>query len=112
MIDVISINDERFLRAVQVALALALAVALAPALALTLTLTLPLAVAVAVALAPSLSLSRSRTLTLTLRAVQYAVGDALVCDTLDEARKLAYHNESGERYKVVTVDGTIINKVS
>ena len=48
----------------------------------------------------------------TLRAVQYAVGDALVCDTLDEARKLAYHNKSGERYKVVTVDGTIINKVS
>ena len=48
----------------------------------------------------------------TLRAAQYAVGDALVCDTLDEARKLAYHNKSGERYKVVTVDGTIINKVS
>ena len=47
-----------------------------------------------------------------LRAVQYAVGDALVCDTLDEARKLAYHNSGGERYKVVTVDGTIINKVS
>ena len=47
-----------------------------------------------------------------MRAVQYAVGDALVCDTLDEARKLAYHNKSGERYKVVTVDGTIINKVS
>ena len=42
--------------------------------------------------------------------MQYAVGDALVCDTLDEARKLAYHNKSGERYKVVTVDGTIINK--
>ncbi len=38
------------------------------------------------------------------------MGDALVCDTLDEARKLAYHNKSGERYKVVTVDGTIINK--
>ena len=27
-----------------------------------------------------------------------------------QARKLAYHGKGGERYKVVTVDGTIINK--
>lgn len=43
------------------------------------------------------------------RAVQYAVGDTLLCDTLDEARKLAYHS-GNERYKVVTTDGTLINK--
>ena len=27
-----------------------------------------------------------------------------------QARKLAYHGTGGERYKVVTVDGTVINK--
>jgi len=45
-----------------------------------------------------------------VRAVQYAVGDAVVCDSLDEARKLAYHSKGSERYKVVTIDGTLINK--
>ena len=30
-------------------------------------------------------------------AVQYAVGEAVVCDGLDEARKLAYHSKGGER---------------
>eukprot|EP00316_Scyphosphaera_apsteinii_P022800 CAMPEP_0119313214 /NCGR_PEP_ID=MMETSP1333-20130426/28260_1 /TAXON_ID=418940 /ORGANISM="Scyphosphaera apsteinii, Strain RCC1455" /LENGTH=1316 /DNA_ID=CAMNT_0007317997 /DNA_START=36 /DNA_END=3986 /DNA_ORIENTATION=- len=43
------------------------------------------------------------------RAVQYAVGETIVCDSLEEARKLAYHS-GGERYKVVTLDGTLINK--
>lgn len=33
------------------------------------------------------------------RAVHYAVGDTLVCDTLDEARQLCYHS-GPERYKV------------
>jgi hypothetical protein len=34
-----------------------------------------------------------------VRAVQYAVGDTVVCDTLTEARQLAYHS-GDERYKV------------
>jgi len=33
------------------------------------------------------------------RAVQYAVGDTVVCDTLSEARQLAFHSGE-ERYKV------------
>ena len=44
------------------------------------------------------------------KAVAYAVGDAVLCDTLDEARQLAYHSGGGERYKVVTIDGSLINK--
>ena len=45
-----------------------------------------------------------------VKAVQYAVGDTLVCANLDEARKLAYHSKGTERFKVVTLDGSIINK--
>ncbi len=44
------------------------------------------------------------------KAVAFAVGDALLCDSLDEARQLAYHSAGSERYKVVTLDGTLINK--
>ena len=43
------------------------------------------------------------------RAVAYAVGDAVLCESLDEARQLAYHS-GGERFKVVTLDGSLINK--
>ncbi|KAL5711873.1 Structural maintenance of chromosomes protein 1 [Ranunculus cassubicifolius] len=41
------------------------------------------------------------------KAVIYAVGNTLVCDTLDEAKRLSW---SGERSKVVTVDGTLLTK--
>mmetsp|Transcript_13773 Transcript_13773/g.37285 ORF Transcript_13773/g.37285 Transcript_13773/m.37285 type:complete len:1277 (-) Transcript_13773:524-4354(-) len=44
-----------------------------------------------------------------VRAVQYAVADTVLCDTLNEARQLAYHSGE-ERFKVVTLDGTLINK--
>lgn len=41
------------------------------------------------------------------KAIIYAVGNTLVCDTLDEAKRLSW---SGERSKVVTVDGTLLTK--
>jgi structural maintenance of chromosome 1 len=41
-------------------------------------------------------------------AVRYAMGRTLCCDTLTEARKVAYDGE--ERQKVVTVDGTQLLK--
>lgn len=41
------------------------------------------------------------------RAILYAVGNTLVCDSLEEAKILSW---SGERYKVVTVDGILLTK--
>ncbi|XP_011627814.1 structural maintenance of chromosomes protein 1 [Amborella trichopoda] len=41
------------------------------------------------------------------KAVLYAVGNTLVCDGLEEAKHLSW---SGERYKVVTLDGTLLTK--
>ncbi|KAJ8639255.1 hypothetical protein MRB53_015949 [Persea americana] len=41
------------------------------------------------------------------KAVLYAVGNTLVCDSLEEAKILSW---SGERYKVVTVDGILLTK--
>ncbi|XP_020081936.1 structural maintenance of chromosomes protein 1-like [Ananas comosus] len=41
------------------------------------------------------------------KAVLYAVGNTLVCDSLDEAKILSW---SGERNKVVTVDGILLTK--
>jgi len=38
------------------------------------------------------------------------VADTLVCDSLHEARQLAYHSAGSDRYKVVTIDGSLINK--
>ncbi|KAM0944955.1 putative structural maintenance of chromosomes protein [Dioscorea sansibarensis] len=40
-------------------------------------------------------------------AILYAVGNTLVCDSLEEAKILSW---SGERYKVVTVDGILLTK--
>lgn len=42
------------------------------------------------------------------KALLYACGSTLICDTLDEARKLAYGGE--QKYKVVALDGTVIHK--
>lgn len=42
-------------------------------------------------------------------ALLYACGGALICDTLAEARKLCY-GKDGKKYKVVTLDGTVIHK--
>ncbi|XP_047336819.1 structural maintenance of chromosomes protein 1 [Impatiens glandulifera] len=41
------------------------------------------------------------------KAVLFAVGNTLVCDDLEEAKTLSW---SGERFKVVTVDGTLLTK--
>ncbi|KAK1267070.1 Structural maintenance of chromosomes protein 1 [Acorus gramineus] len=41
------------------------------------------------------------------KAIVYAVGNTLVCDGLEEAKILSW---SGERYKVVTVDGILLTK--
>lgn len=43
-------------------------------------------------------------------AIFFAVGDTIVCDSWQEARQLAFQSGAGERYKVVTKDGTLINK--
>ncbi|EGG24873.1 structural maintenance of chromosome protein [Cavenderia fasciculata] len=40
-------------------------------------------------------------------AVRYAIGNLLVCDTLQEARMMAF---SAERHKVITIDGIKITK--
>lgn len=42
------------------------------------------------------------------KAVQYAAGNAVVCDSLDEARRLRYG--SGRKIKICSIDGTLINK--
>eukprot|EP00698_Gefionella_okellyi_P004874 TRINITY_DN14506_c0_g1_i1.p1 TRINITY_DN14506_c0_g1~~TRINITY_DN14506_c0_g1_i1.p1 ORF type:complete len:1230 (+),score=329.71 TRINITY_DN14506_c0_g1_i1:106-3795(+) len=44
------------------------------------------------------------------RALQYCVGNTLCCPTLAEARRFAYGERDGDRHKVVTLDGTLINK--
>ncbi|ESL09166.1 structural maintenance of chromosome (SMC) family protein [Trypanosoma rangeli SC58] len=41
-------------------------------------------------------------------AVQYALGQTLVCDGMMEARRVAYGSEDGERFKVVTLDGSVL----
>lgn len=42
------------------------------------------------------------------RALMFACGNAIVCDTMDEARKVAF--SSGERKKTVSIDGTMFEK--
>lgn len=41
-------------------------------------------------------------------AVLYAAGEAVVCDSLDEARHIRY--DRGQKVKVCSLDGTLINK--
>lgn len=43
-------------------------------------------------------------------AVQYACANTLVCDSLPEARKVAYGGVAGTRCKAVTLDGTLLHK--
>lgn len=42
------------------------------------------------------------------KAVLYAAGNAVVCDSLDEARRLRY--DGGRKIKICSLDGTLINK--
>lgn len=42
------------------------------------------------------------------KAVLYAAGNSVVCDTLDEARRLRY--DGGRKIKICALDGTLINK--
>lgn len=42
------------------------------------------------------------------KAVQYAAANAVVCDTLDEARRIRY--DDGRKVKICSLDGTLINK--
>eukprot|EP01102_Stenamoeba_stenopodia_P012094 TRINITY_DN3779_c0_g1_i1.p1 TRINITY_DN3779_c0_g1~~TRINITY_DN3779_c0_g1_i1.p1 ORF type:complete len:1214 (-),score=376.16 TRINITY_DN3779_c0_g1_i1:27-3668(-) len=42
------------------------------------------------------------------KALLYACGNTIVCDTLEEARRLAFRGNS--RHKVVTIDGVLIRK--
>ncbi|KAL5792745.1 hypothetical protein ACOSP7_001339 [Xanthoceras sorbifolium] len=41
------------------------------------------------------------------KAILFAVGNTLVCDNLDEAKHLSW---SGERFRVVTIDGILLTK--
>lgn len=43
-------------------------------------------------------------------AIRYAIGQTLVCDKIDEARRVAYQSPDGQRYKVVTLEGTVLLK--
>lgn len=42
------------------------------------------------------------------RALQFACGNALVCETADDARRLAFGG--AERHKAVSLDGTMFQK--
>ena len=42
------------------------------------------------------------------KALQYACGNALVCDTMEEARRVAFGG--AERQKTVSLDGTMFQK--
>ncbi|KNA06759.1 hypothetical protein SOVF_178070 [Spinacia oleracea] len=52
-------------------------------------------------------IERLRTLGALEKAVLFAVGNTLVCDNLDEAKRLSW---TGERHKVVTTDGILLTK--
>jgi structural maintenance of chromosome 1 len=43
-------------------------------------------------------------------AVRFALGQTLLCDTVAEAKTIAYGRPDGERFKVVTLDGTALLK--
>lgn len=42
--------------------------------------------------------------------IRYALGESLVCDTVQEARRIAFGNSDGTRYKVITREGTVLMK--
>lgn len=42
------------------------------------------------------------------KALQYACGNALVCETVEDARKIAFGGH--ERHKAVALDGTMFQK--
>jgi structural maintenance of chromosome 1 len=44
------------------------------------------------------------------KAFRYALGNTVVCNTLDDARVLCFERNLGERIKAVTLDGTVISK--
>ncbi|GMH02340.1 hypothetical protein Nepgr_004179 [Nepenthes gracilis] len=52
-------------------------------------------------------IERLRTLGVLEKAILFSVGNTLVCDTLDEAKVLSW---TGERHKVVTIDGILLTK--
>ncbi|KPA86407.1 putative structural maintenance of chromosome (SMC) family protein [Leptomonas pyrrhocoris] len=43
-------------------------------------------------------------------AVRFALGQTLLCDAVAEAKTIAYGRPDGERFKVVTLDGTVLLK--
>jgi structural maintenance of chromosome 1 len=42
--------------------------------------------------------------------VRFSVGSTLICDSVEEAKQIAYHQPNGQRNKVVTIDGTCLLK--
>ena len=44
------------------------------------------------------------------KALMFAVGNCLVCETDEDARLLAFNSGTGERHKVVSFDGTLFQK--
>ena len=44
------------------------------------------------------------------KALMFAVGNCLVCESDEDARTLAFGNGSGERHKVVSFEGTLFQK--
>ncbi|KAK5971425.1 SMC hinge domain-containing protein [Trichostrongylus colubriformis] len=44
------------------------------------------------------------------KALQFACGNALICETADDARTLAYGSAGGDRYKAVSLDGTMFQQ--
>ncbi|RYH22654.1 chromosome segregation protein SMC [archaeon] len=43
-------------------------------------------------------------------AILFAIGNTIVCDSLEDAQALAYHTHTQEAYKIVTLKGHIISK--
>ncbi|VDM52681.1 unnamed protein product [Angiostrongylus costaricensis] len=44
------------------------------------------------------------------KALQFACGNALICETAEDARTLAYGSAGGDRYKAVSLDGTMFQQ--
>jgi structural maintenance of chromosome 1 len=44
------------------------------------------------------------------KALMFAVGNCLVCESDEDARQLAFNSGTGERHKVVSFDGTLFQK--